>query len=240
MSCGIYKIANKVTGDFYVGSAININNRFSNHRWGLKKGKHPNQILQNVFNKYGSDNLSFEIIESVKDKNKLIEKEQYFIDSLNPKYNICKIAGSNLGVKWSEESKLKRVGYKKGRKLSEKTKRKISKNNSKHWLGKTRSEETKKKISKTCKNKKLSEKTKLKISESLIGNTRALGYKHSEETKLKMSRSSGKPFKIKSPEGQIISDINLFKFCKENKLNDGHMGQVIKGKLNHHKGWTKA
>jgi len=29
----------------------------------------------------------------------LIEREQYYIDLLNPEYNILKIAGSRLGVK---------------------------------------------------------------------------------------------------------------------------------------------
>jgi len=38
---------------------------------------------------------------------KLIEQEQYYIDTLHPEFNICPIAGSSLGVKHTEESKQK-------------------------------------------------------------------------------------------------------------------------------------
>lgn len=34
----------------------------------------------------------------------MIEREQYYIDTLNPEYNILKIAGSPLGYKHSEET----------------------------------------------------------------------------------------------------------------------------------------
>jgi hypothetical protein len=44
----------------------------------------------------------------------LISREQYYIDLLNPEYNICKVAGSRLGCKHSPETLLK---YK-SRKLS--------------------------------------------------------------------------------------------------------------------------
>lgn len=35
-------------------------------------------------------------------------REQYYIDTLKPEYNICKIAGSSLGVKHSAESNKKK------------------------------------------------------------------------------------------------------------------------------------
>jgi group I intron endonuclease len=44
----------------------------------------------------------------------LIQREQYYIDLLNPEYNICKIAGSNLGFKHSEITKEKLSISKKG------------------------------------------------------------------------------------------------------------------------------
>ena len=46
-------------------------------------------------------------------------------------------------------------------------------------------------------------------------------------------------FEIKSPNGEIIKGKNIAQFCRENNLNPGHIGSVIKGKRNHHKGWTK-
>ena len=39
-----------------------------------------------------------------------IEREQYYLTSLKPKYNILKVAGSLLGYKHSEETKGKLKG----------------------------------------------------------------------------------------------------------------------------------
>jgi group I intron endonuclease len=46
--------------------------------------------------KYGYSNFSLEILEYC-DKKNLLEREQYYLDSLNPTYNICKLAESSLG-----------------------------------------------------------------------------------------------------------------------------------------------
>jgi len=35
----------------------------------------------------------------------ILKIEQYYIDNLKPSYNILKIAGSSLGLKYSEETK---------------------------------------------------------------------------------------------------------------------------------------
>ena len=116
MSSGIYKIANKITGDFYIGSAINYEVRISVHKNHLKHNKHHNPYLQRIFNKYGFENLSFELIEMVDSKKDLIKMEQKYLDELNPKYNIRTIADSNLGMKFSEETKQKISRSNKGRK----------------------------------------------------------------------------------------------------------------------------
>lgn len=153
MNTGIYKIANKITGDFYIGSAVNLNKRHGNHKSALKKQIHSNKYLQNVFNKYGLDNLSFEIIELVEDKNNLIAREQFFINTLKPKYNIRQIADSNLGLKWSKETRFKMSKAKK---------------NNKYRLGHKLSEETKLKISISERGKVLSEVTIKKYSKPFI------------------------------------------------------------------------
>ena len=36
-----------------------------------------------------------------------MDREQYYLDCLKPEYNILKIAGSSLGFKHSEETKVK-------------------------------------------------------------------------------------------------------------------------------------
>ena len=82
MSSGIYKIANQVTGDFYIGSAIDLSSRKYNHWLSLKKQKHHNLYLQRAFNKYGKDFFKFEIIEHVKDKKELINNAKKDYDKL--------------------------------------------------------------------------------------------------------------------------------------------------------------
>jgi group I intron endonuclease len=109
---GIYKITNRVNGKFYIGSSINITNRWKAHIYRLNSGTHVNRHLQSAWNKYGSESFIFERIERIVDKNLLIEREQSYLDILKPYhedigYNLSPIAGSTLGVKYSEESKKK-------------------------------------------------------------------------------------------------------------------------------------
>jgi group I intron endonuclease len=55
---------------------------------------------------YGHDNFNLEILEYC-DKKYVINREQYYMNLLNPEYNILKIAGSRLGFKHSPETLLK-------------------------------------------------------------------------------------------------------------------------------------
>ncbi|KKL12012.1 hypothetical protein LCGC14_2540030 [marine sediment metagenome] len=152
MGSGIYKIANTVTGDLYIGSAVNTDRRIYRHKYLLNKQEHHNPILQNVYNKHGLNNLLFEIIERVEDKNDLLSREQFYLDKLNPKYNICKIAGSSLGLKHSEETKKKMSESHKN--MSEDTRHKISlsqRGNKNHMFGKKHTKKTIQKMSKSFK-----------------------------------------------------------------------------------------
>ena len=103
---GIYKITNIVNNKFYIGSAKDLYNRCCSHYSRLCKNKHHSIILQNSFNKNSSNNFIFEVIELC-ELDKLIEREQFYIDTFKPEYNICKIAGSPLGRKQTEKTKLK-------------------------------------------------------------------------------------------------------------------------------------
>jgi hypothetical protein len=65
-----------------------------------------NSRIYRALLKYGYHNFNLEILEYC-DKKSLISREQYYIDLLKPKYNICKTAGSMLGFKHSLETLLK-------------------------------------------------------------------------------------------------------------------------------------
>ena len=105
-NCGIYKITNTVTGKFYIGSAVNIKIRWANHRSRLGANKHGNRHLQNSWNKHGEDSFTFEVLECC-EKERLIEREQFYIDNEKPAYNISPTAGNSLGVKHTDETKRK-------------------------------------------------------------------------------------------------------------------------------------
>ncbi len=104
---GIYRIVNTINGKLYIGSAVNLRDRKRCHFKELRHNTHRNSKLQHAWNKYGSDNFTFEIIELVLIPELLTAREQYWIDKLKPFFNIARIAGSQLGVKRSPETRAK-------------------------------------------------------------------------------------------------------------------------------------
>jgi group I intron endonuclease len=167
---GIYKIQSLIKPErFYIGSTIDINRRWNIHLFDLRKNKHSSILLQRHYNKYGKSDLIFIIIEPCLPEF-LIIREQFYINKLKPYFNICKIAGSQLGIKRSEETKYK---------MSEK-----AKNRKRH----PHSKETKQKISESHKGKKFSIEHRRKIGQSEIGNKYMLNKHHSKETKEKLRK----------------------------------------------------
>ena len=112
--CGVYLIKNKITGDCYVGSSVNIYKRSSGHKSKLLANKHSNQHLQNAINKYGIENFCFEILELC-DKEEVRKKEGFYITTLKPHYNIDIVL--ETGVREvAEETRLK-IGIKSAEKF---------------------------------------------------------------------------------------------------------------------------
>ena len=102
MKSGIYKIKNSTNSKIYIGSALDLSKRWSNHKSDLNRNKHSNKHLQRSWLKYGPEAFSFQILEYC-EKEKLIEREQHWIDFCKPEYNLNPMAGSNLGRVWSKE-----------------------------------------------------------------------------------------------------------------------------------------
>lgn len=194
MKTGIYKIQSKVKPErIYIGSAINIKKRWNIHLCDLKHNRH-NFKLQRHYNKYGESDLQFSVLLGC-EKSELIINEQFFIDSYNPYFNCCKIAGNCTGIRHSKESREKiRVaglgnkhcigrdpwnkglfGYK-TKPTTEETKRKQSESNKgkqageKHPnYGKHLSVETKKKISEINKGHIVTKETRQKMRLAILG-----------------------------------------------------------------------
>ena len=81
---GVYKITNTITGDFYIGSSQDIKKRWLCHKSPSRWKIYANNPLYLDFQKYGLENFKFEIVEETCH---LKEREQYFIDLLQPSYN---------------------------------------------------------------------------------------------------------------------------------------------------------
>src|SRR5947209_20238381 len=72
-------------------------------------------LIYKILLRYGYSNFTIKILEYC-DSEKCIEREQYYIDLLKPKYNILKRAGSSLGFKHTEETLAKISAANKGEK----------------------------------------------------------------------------------------------------------------------------
>lgn len=155
---GIYIITNHITNKCYIGSAVNISRRWRQHRSDLKLQKHDNSYLQRVYNKYGKNCFTFDIL-CYCSINNLIYFEQKCIDLLKPEYNLNKNVSSMLGFKHSDATKKKlseshkgQIPWCKGKTnvFSKETLEKMSlakKGKDNHCTGRVVSKETREKIS---------------------------------------------------------------------------------------------
>jgi hypothetical protein len=113
---GIYRWVNLINAKSYVGGSINLGSRFRDYfkysflihpknsgpaRQG-RGGPRSKMTIYKAILKYGYSNFNLESLEYC-DITTLIEREQYYIDTLNPEYNILNMAGSSSVYKHTEE-----------------------------------------------------------------------------------------------------------------------------------------
>ena len=125
-----------VTGERYVGSSVNVKQRWAEHKCSSTCKKHQNSKLYKDFQEYGLDNFMFAILAPVEPEY-LKQVEQDFIDMLNPAYNSNRANGSDVErikesqkrYRQSEKGKTTRGAYLQ----SEKCKESNSKSNKKYY-----------------------------------------------------------------------------------------------------------
>jgi len=174
----VYQIRCLIDNKVYIGSSIDIYQRWHKHRYCLNENKHPNKRLQSSWNKYGEENHIFEILEETFSlgKQELFSVEQTYMDLANCfliecGFNVHQKANSAIGYKHSDAVKRKlrdfHTGntYNLGRKHSEEIKKRVSERlmGNQYRLGISHSEETKKEMSRTRKGKKHSEESCTKL-----------------------------------------------------------------------------
>jgi group I intron endonuclease len=210
---GIYQIRCLVDERVYVGSTVNLRQRWGDHRKNLNRNRNRCRRLQMAWNEYGSQAFVWGILEYVYNSDVLTMLENEWINRLkaaNRRFgfnlrpssgrlseeSLEKIAEANRGRKHSEESKQKMREAKLGKKLSEEHKQKIREAH----LGMKPSKETKQKRSSSMlgKNigKKHSEETKQKIREASLSTAVLLEYDGEKRTRSEWSKIKGIPVEV--------------------------------------------
>lgn len=105
---GIYIWINLINGKSYVGSAWDLSNRFKQYfrKSFLDASREIKKNRSKIYRallRYGYSAFKLEILEYC-EKDIIIAREQYYLDTINPEYNILKVARSLLGFKHSPES----------------------------------------------------------------------------------------------------------------------------------------
>ena len=214
MSSGIYVIENKINGHRYVGSAVNLKSRWAVHRCMLRKGTHHSQYLQRAWDKYGKAAFKFEVLERWEPEF-LIGMEQWWMNMLQPEYNINPVAGNCLGMKHTAEARANMSAAQKGSTASPETRARQSKALKGKRKGYKHTAEAKAKMSAALKGRKngpCSEETKAKISAANKGR------KFSDDHKAKLSEAMN---------GRIPSNKGIPMSEKQNeKLSAANKGQA--------------
>lgn len=210
--CGVYEIRNLVDNKVYVGSAIDIEYRWKQHRYVFKNNKHHNIFFQCAWNKHGAENFKFTILE---------ETSEQLIRELETRY-ISKFGALNpkLGYNLISEGQLA-VGNK----------------NTKKWVCLINPEGeliTHFGVSDFCRTYSMSPRALNELMRGVYGNWKGWKsltfiYKDRKEYAKKRVAKIAKHYEVINPSGERIQIFNLNKFCRDNKLDNSSMTKVING-----------
>lgn len=180
MTCGIYKITRKDTGQCYIGLSEDIEKRWYDH---IHRPKLKNSYVDRAINKYGADKFDLEIVEELPNNRLLLtEREEYWVkyyDTYEDSFNYNLTPGGDFSPAKLLEIRAKISKALSGRKLTQKTKDKLSKANSGEnhpFFGHKHTQETREKMSKTASGRKHTPETKTKISKIISKANNTSGY----------------------------------------------------------------
>lgn len=87
---GIYKITNRINNKCYIGQSVDIKARLAHHKSDAYNEKLPKYRypLYRAIRKYGKENFDFEVLELVEDIDLLTQRELYWYNKFDNKYNL--------------------------------------------------------------------------------------------------------------------------------------------------------
>ncbi len=226
-------IYNIISKKYYIGSAYDLYQRAHKHIGALNRKKF-NPHLVAAWHKYGANTFEFHSLELC-DKNTLLEREQWYLDTFRPwdrtrGYNKSKLATSNKGVTWDENQKS---------------------NHSKIWTEISGKEftivdpngnvYTDKGVAQFTKKHKLPKGAFCRVLSGLRSHTNGWHLPG-----VQVNRNKYRPkidiCTLSSPEGIIheISWQNIDNFCQEHNLCKNHLRDMWFGVDKHIQGWTRT
>lgn len=136
---GVYIIMNDKTGEFYIGSSIDINRRMSHHFGSLKNNNNNCQRLQDNFNTFSYEDFSFYVL--YKGEESFIREKE--LELLHDNYDNPLLLNTAIDNNWVDiRNEMKVINYKK--KLSQHASMRTKDKNS--FYGKRHNEKTKEKL----------------------------------------------------------------------------------------------
>ncbi|MBZ9715543.1 GIY-YIG nuclease family protein [Deinococcus multiflagellatus] len=80
---GVYAVENTITGQIYVGSSVNLDQRLATHRSSINTGHWDNKLLQRDAKAYGPEAFRFVILQRTSDVAELEYLERMWAQRLN-------------------------------------------------------------------------------------------------------------------------------------------------------------
>lgn len=211
---GVYQILCIPTGKIYIGSTVNLRERWSGHRCSLRRGKHQNIFLQRAWNKYGEACFEFSILKFV-EASGLLPAEQAWIDKTGCAerkigFNISRVAGSTGGLfaqVWEG------------------------------FIDPDGNEITITNLHRFCRQYELDFPSMHRLAK---GKSKLKSYKGWRHRNSIRQRDYVKTYDgFITPDGRPAGSItNLAAFCREYGLDNTHMVAVANGRICSHRGWT--
>jgi len=211
---GVNQILCVPTGKIYIGSAVNLRQRWLHHRHKLRRGDHHNTHLQNAWNKSGEADYTFSVLEKVA-VTVLLHAKQKWIDTTlcterSVGFNIFDTAGSPGNI------------------------------NAQIWAGFVNpdgNEVTITNLFEFCRRHDLDWPSihRLAKGKSKLKSYKGWTHKNSVRQRDYVKTHEG----FINPDGNPVGPItDLAAFCREHGLHPVRMHAIKSGKRKSHKGWT--
>jgi predicted GIY-YIG superfamily endonuclease len=211
---GIYQIRCVANDKIYIGSAVDIQQRWIHHRATLRSGNHRNKHLQAAWDKYGEDAFEFTILEYAS-RDDLLKTEQSWMDRLQCTdhsigFNIYPEAGSPGTAR------------------------------AQSWDGFIDPAGNEVKIINLyefCRLNQLDFSAMHRLSK---GESKLKSYKGWTHRNSVRQRDYIKTYEgFIDPDGNPVPPItNMAEFCRQHGLDNTHMTAVLNGRILSHRGWT--